>query len=94
MQEGQSEPLTGVFLRHAHIHTHKHAQTVLYEKLIGSPKVLWSHEDGEEVKNTESLALAQILPSVVQVGSKMLSYGNLSTQNSHSVCKPLDVADP
>lgn len=42
----------------------------------------------------ESVALAQIIPSVVQVGSKMLCYGNLSTQNGHSVCKPLAVANP
>lgn len=40
----------------------------------------------------ESVALAQIPPSVVQVGSKMLWCGRLSTQNARSVCKPLAAA--
>lgn len=42
----------------------------------------------------ESVALAQILPSVVQVESKMLWHGRLSTQNGQSICKPLAVAEP
>lgn len=50
-------------------------------------------EEGEG-ENMESVALTQILHSVVQVGSKVLWCGSLFTQNCHSVCKPLAVEDP
>ena len=79
-----------------HVHTytnpHKHTHRVIQEKLIQSPQIRWSHEDGEKGRNRGSVALAQILCPVVQVAPKMLWCGTLLSQNSHSACKSLAVA--